>query len=75
MFLSIIIPHYNIPREMLERCIQSITTQGIPDNEYEIIRSICHAWLERTIERAAVFHAASSILHEQTPKGKRVFTR
>lgn len=37
MLLSIIIPHYNIPREMLERCIQSIITQGIPDNEYEVI--------------------------------------
>ena len=37
MLLSIIIPHYNIPRDMLERCIQSIITQGIPDNEYEII--------------------------------------
>lgn len=37
MFLSIIIPHYNIPDKLLERCIQSILTQGIPDNEYEII--------------------------------------
>ena len=37
MFLSIIIPHYNIPRELLERCINSIIAQGIPDNEYEII--------------------------------------
>lgn len=37
MFLSIIIPHYNIPRELLERCINSIIAQGMPDNEYEII--------------------------------------
>ena len=37
MFLSIIIPHYNIPRELLERCTSSIIAQGIPDNEYEII--------------------------------------
>ena len=37
MFLSIIIPYYNLPHALLERCVQSIITQGIPDNEYEII--------------------------------------
>lgn len=37
MFLSIIIPHYNIPRELLERCLHSIQSQGIPNDEYEII--------------------------------------
>lgn len=37
MFLSIIIPHYNIPDKLLRRCVQSILIQGIPDNEYEII--------------------------------------
>jgi cellulose synthase/poly-beta-1,6-N-acetylglucosamine synthase-like glycosyltransferase len=37
MFLSIVIPHYNLPQEMLERCLRSILALGIPDNEYEII--------------------------------------
>lgn len=37
MFLSIIIPHYNLPKELLERCLKSITSQGLPDHEYEII--------------------------------------
>ena len=37
MFLSIIIPHYNIPCELLERCLKSIITAGIANNEYEII--------------------------------------
>ncbi len=35
-FLSIIIPHYNIPQELLVRCIESILDQGIPE-DYEII--------------------------------------
>lgn len=37
MFLSIIIPHYNLPCELLERCIASIVQQGIASDEYEII--------------------------------------
>lgn len=37
MFLSIIIPHYNLPQLLLERCLQSIVTQGIPKDDYEII--------------------------------------
>ncbi len=36
MFLSIIIPHYNLPRELLERCLESITRLNIAD-EHEII--------------------------------------
>ena len=37
MFLSIIIPHYNLPHKLLERCLQSIITLGLPVNEYEVI--------------------------------------
>ena len=37
MFLSVIIPHYNLKRELLERCITSITTQEIANGDYEII--------------------------------------
>lgn len=37
MLLSIIIPHYNLPKELLEQCIDSITGQGITDDDYEII--------------------------------------
>lgn len=37
MLLSIIIPHYNLPRELLERCIDSIVIQDIPPIDYEII--------------------------------------
>ena len=37
MLLSIIIPHYNLPRELLERCITSITQQDIAADDYEII--------------------------------------
>lgn len=37
MFLSIIIPHYNIPHKLVERCLQSIIAQGMPHDEYEII--------------------------------------
>lgn len=35
--LSIIIPHYNLPRELLVRCIDSIIAQEISKEEYEII--------------------------------------
>lgn len=37
MLLSIVIPHYNLPRELLERCIDSIIRQGIATDDYEII--------------------------------------
>lgn len=37
MFLSIVIPHYNLPRELLERCIESITKLEIAGGDYEII--------------------------------------
>ena len=37
MLLSIIIPHYNLPRELLERCIESIIKQDIEVGNYEII--------------------------------------
>lgn len=37
MLLSIIIPHYNLPRELLERCIASITQLEIAADDYEII--------------------------------------
>ena len=37
MFLSIIIPHYNLPHALLERCLQSIITLGLPDDDYEVI--------------------------------------
>ena len=37
MLLSVVIPHYNIPKELLTACIDSITDQGIPDDSYEII--------------------------------------
>lgn len=37
MFLSIIIPHYNLPHKLLKRCLQSITTLGLPLDDYEII--------------------------------------
>ena len=37
MFLSIIIPHYNLPKELLERCIESIAKQDIAAYDYEII--------------------------------------
>ena len=36
MLLSVVIPHYNIPKELLTACIDSITDQGIPDDSYEI---------------------------------------
>lgn len=37
MFLSIVIPHHNLPIELLERCIASIVQQGIEPEDYEII--------------------------------------
>lgn len=37
IFLSIVIPHYNLPRELLMRCVKSICDQKLPAEEYEII--------------------------------------
>ena len=37
MLLSIIIPHYNLPEELLKRCIKSILTQDSTGIDYEII--------------------------------------
>lgn len=37
MLLSIIIPHYNLPAELLKRCIESILSIGLDPNIYEII--------------------------------------
>ena len=37
MLLSIIIPNYNLPSELLQRCIDSILSQNIANDEYEII--------------------------------------
>ena len=37
MFLSIIIPNYNICKKLLERCIESIVKLNMDKNEYEII--------------------------------------
>lgn len=37
MLLSIIIPHYNLPAELLKRCIESITAQQIAPEKHEII--------------------------------------
>lgn len=37
MFLSIIIPHYDLPEELLRRCIDSIVEQETTTFDYEII--------------------------------------
>lgn len=37
IFLSIVIPHYNLPRELLARCVRSIVEQEITTDSYEII--------------------------------------
>lgn len=37
MLLSVIIPHYNLTKELLTRCIASITTLELPLEDYEII--------------------------------------
>lgn len=37
IFLSIVIPHYNLPRELLTRCVKSIVEQELPLDSYEII--------------------------------------
>ena len=37
MLVSFIIPHYNLQREYLQRCVASIVAQGIDVEDYEII--------------------------------------
>lgn len=37
IFLSIIVPHYNLPRDLLARCIDSLFKQEIEQEEFEII--------------------------------------
>lgn len=37
MFLSIIIPHYNLPHELLKRCLHSIISTGLSIDDYEVI--------------------------------------
>ncbi|MBQ7361179.1 MAG: glycosyltransferase family 2 protein [Bacteroidaceae bacterium] len=37
MFVSFIIPHYNLPIKELHRCLDSIVAQGITPDDYEII--------------------------------------
>lgn len=36
-FISFIIPHYNLSRELLTRCVKSIIEQSMPEDSYEII--------------------------------------
>lgn len=37
MLLTIIIPHYNLPQELLERCLECVKTQGLTSTELEVI--------------------------------------
>lgn len=37
MYLSIIIPHYNLPRDLLARCIDSIISLQLPGEDFEAI--------------------------------------
>ena len=37
MLLTFILPHYNLPGELLQRCIASIVAQDIPVGDYEVI--------------------------------------
>lgn len=37
LFLSIVIPHYNLPGDLLMRCVKSIVDQKMPQGSYEII--------------------------------------
>ena len=37
MLLSFIIPHYNLQRKLLQRCIDSIVALSMPASEYEIV--------------------------------------
>lgn len=35
--ISFVVPHYNLPKELLERCIASIVAQNLPTCTYEVI--------------------------------------
>ena len=37
MLISFIVPHYNLPENLLQRCITSIVAQNIPVEDYEIL--------------------------------------
>ena len=37
MLLTFILPHYNLPGELLQRCVASIVAQNIPVEDYEIV--------------------------------------
>ncbi|MBR2637995.1 MAG: glycosyltransferase family 2 protein [Bacteroidaceae bacterium] len=37
IFLSIIIPHYNLPRDMLVRCVESLFAQNMEQGSFEVI--------------------------------------
>ncbi len=37
MLLTFILPHYNLPRELLQRCLASIVALEIPAEDYEIV--------------------------------------
>lgn len=37
MLISFVIPHYNLPKELLTRCLASIAKQALPKEEHEII--------------------------------------
>lgn len=37
MYLSIVIPHYNLPQALLKRCLDSILAIELPATEYEIV--------------------------------------
>lgn len=37
MLISFIVPHYNLPEFLLQRCIKSIVAQNIPVEDYEIL--------------------------------------
>lgn len=59
MLLSIVIPHYNLPRHLLESCLRSITSQGLPDGSYEVIivddgSETTPSWILDTFAKAPV---------------------
>lgn len=35
--ISFVVPHYNLPKELLERCIASIVAQNLPADTFEVI--------------------------------------
>ncbi len=62
-FLSIVIPYYNLPPELLKRCIQSIIDQNMESGTYEIIvvddgSTEPPTWLNDTYPKEIVRHIA-----------------